>query len=203
MNVQRVRIAHDLHVWKYILKMNPLKCSFGVSAGNFLGFLVHQRGIEVDKNKTIAVLEEQPPSKKKELQRFLGHINFRRRFISNLTGKVQVEYEAVIIVLEIIKEPRSMNHRNPWRFPIGDQSLRRKLLEDFDDAIVSHVPKRFNTEANELDQVATIVKISQRVYDRTIIVPRRLLPSVKRRALVDLDTFYVEILELDWRHSLI
>lgn len=23
------------------LKMNPLKCAFGVSAGNFLGFLVH------------------------------------------------------------------------------------------------------------------------------------------------------------------
>lgn len=26
-------------------------------AGNFLGFLVHQRGIEVDKNKTKAILE--------------------------------------------------------------------------------------------------------------------------------------------------
>uniref|UniRef100_A0A2N9INS0 RNA-directed DNA polymerase n=1 Tax=Fagus sylvatica TaxID=28930 RepID=A0A2N9INS0_FAGSY len=28
----------------YKLKMNPLKCAFGVSAGKFLGFLVHQRG---------------------------------------------------------------------------------------------------------------------------------------------------------------
>ena len=30
------------------LKLNPLKCAFGVRAENFLGFLVHQRGIEVD-----------------------------------------------------------------------------------------------------------------------------------------------------------
>ena len=30
------------------LKFNPLKCAFGVHVGNFLGFLVHQRGIEVD-----------------------------------------------------------------------------------------------------------------------------------------------------------
>ena len=30
------------------LKMNPLKCAFGVFAGNFLGFLIHQRGIETD-----------------------------------------------------------------------------------------------------------------------------------------------------------
>uniref|UniRef100_A0A2N9H877 Integrase catalytic domain-containing protein n=1 Tax=Fagus sylvatica TaxID=28930 RepID=A0A2N9H877_FAGSY len=29
-----------------ILKMNPLKCAFGVSAGKFLGFLVHNRGID-------------------------------------------------------------------------------------------------------------------------------------------------------------
>ena len=26
---------------KHQLKMNPLKCAFGVTAGNFLGFLVH------------------------------------------------------------------------------------------------------------------------------------------------------------------
>src|SRR5512141_418368 len=32
---------------KYGLKMNPIKCAFGVSAGLFLGFLVHERGIEV------------------------------------------------------------------------------------------------------------------------------------------------------------
>jgi hypothetical protein len=32
---------------KYGLKMNPNKCAFGVSAGQFLGFLVHERGIEV------------------------------------------------------------------------------------------------------------------------------------------------------------
>ena len=30
------------------LKLNPLKCAFGVRSRNFLGFLVYQRGIEVD-----------------------------------------------------------------------------------------------------------------------------------------------------------
>jgi hypothetical protein len=32
---------------KHGLKMNPNKCDFGVSAGEFLGFLVHEGGIEV------------------------------------------------------------------------------------------------------------------------------------------------------------
>jgi hypothetical protein len=31
---------------RYGLKMNPLKCAFGVSAGKFLGFVIHEHGIE-------------------------------------------------------------------------------------------------------------------------------------------------------------
>jgi hypothetical protein len=70
--------------------MNPLKCAFGVTAGNFLGFLVHNRGIEVDKNKAKAILQAKPPSNKKELQRLLGQINFLRRFIANVAGRTKV-----------------------------------------------------------------------------------------------------------------
>ncbi len=40
---------------KYGLKMNPTKCAFGVSAGQFLGFLVHGRGIEVTQRSVNAI----------------------------------------------------------------------------------------------------------------------------------------------------
>jgi hypothetical protein len=33
---------------RYGLSMNPLKCAFGVSAGKFLGFIVHEKGVEID-----------------------------------------------------------------------------------------------------------------------------------------------------------
>ena len=33
---------------KYDMKLNPLKCAFGVSVGRFLGFMVTQRGIEAN-----------------------------------------------------------------------------------------------------------------------------------------------------------
>jgi hypothetical protein len=33
---------------RYGLKMNPHKCAFGVSAGKFLGFIIHEHGIEID-----------------------------------------------------------------------------------------------------------------------------------------------------------
>jgi hypothetical protein len=36
---------------RYGLKMNPLKCVFGVSTGKFLRFIIHEYGIETDPKK--------------------------------------------------------------------------------------------------------------------------------------------------------
>ena len=33
---------------RYGFKINPLKCAFGVSAEKFLGFNIHEKGIEID-----------------------------------------------------------------------------------------------------------------------------------------------------------
>ena len=37
---------------KYRLRLNPNKCAFGASSGKLLGFIVNQRGIEVDPAKS-------------------------------------------------------------------------------------------------------------------------------------------------------
>ena len=42
------------------LRMNPLKCTFGMSVEKFLGFLVHNRGIEVDPAKAMAIATMKP-----------------------------------------------------------------------------------------------------------------------------------------------
>ena len=49
----------------------------------------YQRGVEVDKNKARAIMESPPPTNKVQLQRLLGKINFLRRFITTLAGKIQ------------------------------------------------------------------------------------------------------------------
>ena len=72
------------------LKLNPVKCVFGVQARNFLGFPVRQRGVEVDQNKAKAIISARAPQSKKELQKFFGQVNYLRRFISNLAGKTKV-----------------------------------------------------------------------------------------------------------------
>ena len=73
---------------KYGLKMNPLKCAFGVSAGKFLGFIIHQHGIEIDPQKIEAIQKIKATTCKKDMQKFLGKVNNLRRFIVNLSRKV-------------------------------------------------------------------------------------------------------------------
>ena len=66
------------------LRMNPLKCTFGVSSVKFLGFLVHSKGIDVDPAKAIAITTIRPPATVKELKSFLGKVSYIQRFIPGM-----------------------------------------------------------------------------------------------------------------------
>jgi hypothetical protein len=56
---------------RYELKMNPLKCTFGVLAGKFLGFIIDEHGIEIDPTKIESVNKVQLLQCKSNMQKFL------------------------------------------------------------------------------------------------------------------------------------
>jgi hypothetical protein len=58
-----------------------------VSAGKFLGFIIHEHGIEIDPDRIKSIRNVGPPTCKLEMEKFFGEINYLRRFISNLAGK--------------------------------------------------------------------------------------------------------------------
>ena len=59
-----------------------------VSAGKFLGFIIHENGIDIDPKWIEAMKKVEGPTYKKDLLKFLGKINFLIRFISNFSGKI-------------------------------------------------------------------------------------------------------------------
>ena len=61
---------------KYKLRLNPNKCTFGVRSGKLLGFIVNERGIEVDPAKVKAIQEMPAPKTEKQVQGFLGRLNY-------------------------------------------------------------------------------------------------------------------------------
>jgi hypothetical protein len=71
---------------KYGLWMNLLKCTFAVTSGRFLGFIVHEHGIQIDTKKIESIGKIGEPVCKKDAQKLLGKINYLRHIISNLVG---------------------------------------------------------------------------------------------------------------------
>ena len=71
----------------YNMKLNPSKCVFRVTAWKFLGFIVSQRGIEVNPEKVRAILELEPPRTVKAVQSLNGKVAALNRFVSKEPDK--------------------------------------------------------------------------------------------------------------------
>ena len=74
---------------EYGMKLNPLKCAFGVSAGRFLGFMVTQRGIEANPAQLKVIFQSPAPSSEKGIQQLTGRLAALRRFISQFTDRLK------------------------------------------------------------------------------------------------------------------
>jgi hypothetical protein len=75
------------------MMLNPMKCVFGVPAGQLLGFIVSHRGIEVNLEKIKAILEISRPNDLKDVQRLTGCMVAVSRFISRLGEKALPLYK--------------------------------------------------------------------------------------------------------------
>ena len=71
----------------YNMKLNPNKCAFGVTVGKFLGFMVSQKGIEVNSKKIRAIMELESPRTIKEVQSLNGKIAALNKFVSRATNR--------------------------------------------------------------------------------------------------------------------
>jgi hypothetical protein len=69
---------------RFRIKLNPTKCSFGVPAGELLGYLVSARGIEANPEKIEAILTMKKPTKLKEVQQLAGRVAALSRFVARL-----------------------------------------------------------------------------------------------------------------------
>jgi hypothetical protein len=86
------------------LYLKPEKCEFERSSIEFLGMIVEEGRVRMDPAKVKAVSEWATPTRKKDLQSFLGFCNFYRRFIKDfsriarplhrLTGDVPWEWSS-------------------------------------------------------------------------------------------------------------
>jgi hypothetical protein len=75
---------------KFGLSLNPKKSLFSMKEGKLLGHIVSAEGVRIDPSRVEAIQTLSLPRSRKEVQSFLGKINFLRRFVSNFAEMVKL-----------------------------------------------------------------------------------------------------------------
>lgn len=74
---------------EYGIKLKKDKCAFMVDEVEYFGFIVNKDGIRPSPKRLKAILDVAPPTCVKELQSWLGIINYYRKFVPNLSTVVE------------------------------------------------------------------------------------------------------------------
>ncbi|RDY02416.1 Retrovirus-related Pol polyprotein from transposon 17.6, partial [Mucuna pruriens] len=112
-------IGRDIEVYvdDMVAKLNPEKCSFGIQAGRFLGYMLTERGIEANPEKCRAIINMRSPQNVKEVQQLMGKVVALSRFISKVS-------DIATPVLETLKKGRNF----VWTPECEEAFLRLKAM---------------------------------------------------------------------------
>jgi ribonuclease HI len=116
------RLDHFGHLRKVLMRcrkfgisLNPSKSIFGVTKGKLLGHIVSDSGISIDPERITAILNLPAPTSKKEVQAFMGIINFVRRFVPDF-----------VVMVKPIHNLLKQDHSFSWTDDVENAFLRIK-----------------------------------------------------------------------------
>ena len=90
---------------KFGLSLKPKKSHFALTEGKLLGHIVFVEGIRIDPKRVKAILKISIPRNKKEIQSFIGKINFLRWFIPNFA-------EIIKHITDMLKKDKEVKWSN-------------------------------------------------------------------------------------------
>nr|CAE04993.2 OSJNBb0093G06.1 [Oryza sativa Japonica Group] len=201
-----LRLAFE-RMRRYGLKMNQLKCAFGVSAGKFLGFMVHERGVEINPKKIEKIRDFKAPICKKEVQKLLG-----KKPILLGGAKQQEAFEELKRYLSTQPVVRAPKAGKPFRLYIAseDKVIGAVLTQEEDgkEYIITYLSRRLLDAETRSCIVACQADVIKHMLQRPILSVRI---GKWAYALIEYDLAYEPLksmkgqieIEEDWRIPLI
>ena len=109
------------------ITLNFRKCEFSKFQTTFLGHIISAEGIKPDPEKIQAIRDFNTPKNKKQLQGFLGTVNFSAKFSKNIS-------EAITPMLELVKKGVK------WHWNEKHQAAFEKVKTLLSTEIMLHFP---------------------------------------------------------------
>ena len=191
---------HQLHVSKVLeclgvrdLRLKPEKCEFHQEAVDFLGFIVGRNGIRIDPTKLQAVREWKAPNNVKEVQSFLGFVNYNRKFIR--------DYSRRAIPLTNLTKVATTKE---WQWGTKEQQafedLKRECLNDpvlkmFD----TKKPSRIESDASDLAIGACLTQEHEGKQHPVAYMSRKLSPAEQNYDIHDKELLAIVAALETWR----
>ena len=164
---------HQKVVWRVLetlqqhkLSLKPEKCKFKKSSVEYLGVVISHNSVNMDLVKVARVSEWPTPTNRKEVQSFLGFVNFYRRFIEGFSHIAQplfdlTKTETVFKWTE--EENSAFNTLRTWTIltpilTLPDSSKPYRVEADSLDFATRAISSQHNLEDDKWHPVAFLSK---------------------------------------------
>ncbi|SJL12751.1 uncharacterized protein ARMOST_16182 [Armillaria ostoyae] len=184
------RVLELLRKHKLFLKAE--KCEFEVLETEYLGVIISEGSIQMDPVKLAGIAEWPVPTKKKELQSFLGFANFYRRFIS---------------YSDIVCPMTRLTGKETWTWGTAQQIAFQRLKNQFAIDVILRIPTekgQFRVEADASEgAIGAVLSQEQDGKWRPVAFLSKALTTTERNyEIYDKELLAIMLALDEWRHYL-
>lgn len=165
----------------YGILINTAKCVFGASEVTFLGYRISQAGTKPLDAKVKAIQDYPPPKTVKQLRRFLGMINFYRRFLPQ-AAKSQAPLNALLTGSVKGSHPVNLTDESLLAFEECKKSLSNAALLAHPDC---EAKLAVVTDASDLAMGAVLQQFKDGNWQPLAFFSRKLSPAQQKYSPYD------------------
>ena len=143
---------HETHVQRILAKLREHKlslklekCWFSKKEIKFLGLIISEDSIKMDPGKVRAIKEWPIPTTKRELQQFLGFVNFYQQFVEGYA--------------KIAKPLTKLTGKEEWQWEMEQQEAFEGLKEQIIQEITLAIPNNEGQFQIEVDAVPSQLQL--------------------------------------------
>ncbi|SJL13333.1 uncharacterized protein ARMOST_16773 [Armillaria ostoyae] len=185
------QVLQKLRENKLFLKAE--KCEFEVLETEYLGVIISEGQVRMDPVKLAGIAEWPTPTKKKELQSFLGFTNFYRKFIKNYS--------------KVVRALTQLTGNAEWTWGAAQNQAFQQLKKQMAEDVILAIPTpngRFRVEADASNgAIGAVLSQEQDGKWRPVAFMSKALTATERNyEIYDKELLAIMLALAEWRHYL-